>query len=116
MIRLVNNILVLSELRAGKLRLQDQRFSLREVAARLQQQFDPRAQDKGLAFDLEFDEKLPDRVYGDGEKLEQSICHLLDNAVKFTSRGAVTLRFRSEERRVGKECVSTGRYRWGPDP
>ncbi len=93
MMRLVNNILVLSELRAGKLRLQDQRFSLRETAARLQQQFDPRAQDKGLAFDLEFDEKLPDRVYGDGEKLEQSICHLLDNAVKFTSRGAVTLRF-----------------------
>jgi len=93
MMRLVNNILVLSELRAGKLRLQDQRFSLREAAARLQQQFDPRAQDKGLAFDLEFDEKLPDRVYGDGEKLEQSICHLLDNAVKFTSRGAVTLRF-----------------------
>ena len=93
MMRLVNNILVLSELRAGKLRLQDQRFSLRETAARLQQQFDARAQDKGLAFDLEFDEKLPDRVYGDGEKLEQSICHLLDNAVKFTSRGAVTLRF-----------------------
>jgi signal transduction histidine kinase len=93
MMRLVNNILVLSELRAGKLRLQDQRFSLRETVARLQQQFDPRAQDKGLAFDLEFDEKLPDRVYGDGEKLEQSICHLLDNAVKFTSRGAVTLRF-----------------------
>jgi len=93
MMRLVNNILVLSELRAGKLRLQDQRFSLRETAARLQQQFAPRAQDKGLVFDLEFDEKLPDRVYGDGEKLEQSICHLLDNAVKFTSRGAVTLRF-----------------------
>ncbi|MDI9722507.1 ATP-binding protein, partial [Acinetobacter junii] len=32
-------------------------------------------------------------VYGDREKLEQSICHLLDNAIKFTSRGTVTLRF-----------------------
>ena len=93
MMRLVNNILVLSELRAGKLRLQEQRFSLRDTAARLHQQFGGLARDKGLAFDLEFDEKLPDRVYGDGEKLEQSICHLLDNAVKFTSRGAVNLRF-----------------------
>jgi signal transduction histidine kinase len=93
MMRLVNNILVLSELRAGKLRLRDQRFSLRETAARLHQQFDGLARDKGLAFDLDFDETLPDRLYGDGEKFEQSICHLLDNAVKFTSRGAVNLRF-----------------------
>lgn len=93
MMRLVNNILVLSELRAGKLRLRDQRFSLRETAARLHQQFDGLARDKGLAFDLDFDETLPDRLYGDCEKFEQSICHLLDNAVKFTSRGAVNLRF-----------------------
>jgi signal transduction histidine kinase len=93
MMRLVNNILVLSELRAGKLRLQDQRFSLRETAARLHQQFAPLAREKGLAFDLDFDEQLPDRVYGDAEKLEQYICHLLDNAVKFTARGAVNLRF-----------------------
>ena len=93
MMRLVNNILVLSELRAGKLRLQDQRFSLRETAARLHQQFAPLAREKGLAFDLDFDEQLPDRVYGDAEKLEQCICHLLDNAVKFTARGAVNLRF-----------------------
>ena len=93
MMRLVNNILVLSELRAGKLRLQDQRFSIRETAARLHQQFAPLAREKGLAFDLDFDEQLPDRVYGDAEKLEQCICHLLDNAVKFTARGAVNLRF-----------------------
>ncbi len=93
MMRLINNILVLSELRAGKLRLQAQRFSLRDTAVRLEQQFGSQARAKGLAFDPEFDGKLPDRVYGDGEKFEQSICHLLDNAVKFTSRGAVTLRY-----------------------
>ena len=93
MMRLVNNILALSELRAGKLRPEDYRFSLSETAARLQQQFAAQAYDKGLAFDLELDDKLPDLVYGDREKLEQSICHLLDNAIKFTSRGTVTLRF-----------------------
>ena len=93
MMRLVNNILVLSELRAGKLRLQDERFSLREIAARLHQQFAPQAREKGLAFELEFDEQLPDRLYGDAEKLQESICHLLDNAVKFTARGAIDLRF-----------------------
>ncbi|RRW29052.1 sensor histidine kinase [Stutzerimonas stutzeri] len=105
MMRLVNNILVLSELRAGKLRLQAQRFSLRDTAVRLEQHFGPQARAKGLAFDLEFDGKLPDRVYGDGEKFEQSICHLLDNAVKFTSRGAVTLRFGGavEQRQVQLE-------------
>ena len=112
MMRLVNNILVLSELRAGKLRLQDRRFSLRETAARLHQQFAPQALEKGLAFDLDFDEQLPDRVYGDAEKLEQCICHLLDNAVKFTARGAVNLRFTGavEERQLqlNVEVVDSG--------
>ncbi|WP_313055693.1 sensor histidine kinase [Pseudomonas lopnurensis] len=93
MMRLVNNILVLSEMRAGKLRPHDIAFSLRETGERLQQRFAPRARDKGLGFELEFADNLPDGVFGDGEKLEQSIAHLLDNALKFTARGGVTLRF-----------------------
>ncbi|MBK3866249.1 hybrid sensor histidine kinase/response regulator [Pseudomonas stutzeri] len=93
MMRLVNNILALSELRAGKLRPNVGAFSLRQLVVRLQRQFAPQARDKGLAFDVELDNSLPERVFGDGEKLEQSLTHLLDNAIKFTSRGAVTLRF-----------------------
>lgn len=110
MMRLVNNILALSELRAGKLRPEDYRFSLSDTAARLQQQFSAHADGKGLAFELEFDERLPDLVYGD--KLEQSVRHLLDNAIKFTSRGAVTLRFagavEQRELQLSIEVIDSG--------
>ncbi|MCQ4262755.1 hybrid sensor histidine kinase/response regulator [Stutzerimonas stutzeri] len=112
MMRLVNNILVLSELRAGKLRPEDYRFSLSDTAARLQQQFSAHADGKGLAFELEFDDRLPDLVYGDGDKLEQSVRHLLDNAIKFTSRGAVTLRFagavEQRELQLSIEVIDSG--------
>ncbi len=96
MMRLVNNILALSELRAGKLRPRIGEFRLRQMAERLHQQFTPAAQEKGLEFELEVAANLPDRVFGDGEKLEQSLTHLLDNALKFTSRGHITLRFGGE--------------------
>ncbi|MGE4408263.1 sensor histidine kinase [Pseudomonas sp.] len=113
MMRLVNNILVLSELRAGKLRPYDTAFSLREMAERLELQFAPRARDKGLGFELEIVSDLPDRVLGDGGKLEQGIAHLLDNAVKFTARGNVTLRFGGHAAASGQlalqvEVIDTG--------
>ncbi|MCW3147282.1 ATP-binding protein [Stutzerimonas stutzeri] len=92
MLRLVNNILVLSELRAGKQQPDWAPFSLRELTDALQQRFAPRADGKGLDFSVELDGPLPDLVHGDAEKLEQIIGHLLDNAIKFTRQGSVTLR------------------------
>ena len=112
MMRLVDNILVLSELRAGKLRPCSGRLRLRELAERLQRQFAGRARDKGLGFELDFDGALPEWLSGDGEKLEQSVAHLLDNAIKFTSAGGVTLRFsgtRQEQRlQLRIEVIDSG--------
>ena len=92
MMRMVNGILTLTELQAGRLSAQPQMFSLRGVLDTLRQQFAASAQSKGLAFSIDVAVELPDRVVGDSDKLLQCLDCLLDNAFKFTHTGSVRLR------------------------
>lgn len=89
MMRMVNGILTLTELQAGRLTVQPQVFSLRGVLDTLRQQFLGNAQSKGLAFSIDVASELPDRLDGDAGKLMQCLECLLDNAFKFTHDGAV---------------------------
>lgn len=92
MMRMVNDILALTELQAGKLYPRREPFSLRGLFDGLRAQYAPRAEEKGLAFGLELDDSLPDILEGDAGKLGQALGHLLDNAIKFTREGHVILR------------------------
>lgn len=92
MMRMVNGILTLTELQAGRLGAQPQVFSLRGVLNTLRQQFLGNAQGKGLAFSIDVAGELPDRLEGDAGKLMQCLECLLDNAFKFTHEGAVRVR------------------------
>ena len=92
MMRMVNGILTLTELQAGRLSAQPQVFSLRGTLDTLRQQFNASAQGKGLAFSIDVAHELPDRVIGDSDKLVQCLDCLLDNAFKFTHQGSVRLR------------------------
>ncbi|MFI8738627.1 hybrid sensor histidine kinase/response regulator [Ectopseudomonas toyotomiensis] len=91
MMRMVNDILALTELQAGKLYPRRETFSLRGLFDGLRAQYAARAEDKGLTFALELDDNLPDTLEGDAAKLAQALGYLLDNAIKFTSQGGVTL-------------------------
>lgn len=91
MMRMVNDILALTELQAGKLYPRRETFSLRGLFDGLRAQYAPRAEDKGLTFTLELDDSLPDTLEGDAAKLAQALGYLLDNAIKFTNEGRVTL-------------------------
>ncbi|MHA6495248.1 hybrid sensor histidine kinase/response regulator [Pseudomonas borbori] len=92
MMRMVNDILALTELQSGKLYPRREPFSLRGLFDGLRAQYAPAAHDKGLRFVIELDESLPDVVEGDATKLAQSLGYLLDNAIKFTPRGCVCVR------------------------
>ncbi|MCG4454540.1 MULTISPECIES: hybrid sensor histidine kinase/response regulator [unclassified Pseudomonas] len=94
MMRMVNDILALSELQAGKLYPRREPFSLRGMLDGVRAQYARHAEDKGLRFVLELDESLPDTLEGDVGKLAQCLGYLLDNAVKFTAQGEVRLRVR----------------------
>ncbi|SDO02038.1 hybrid sensor histidine kinase/response regulator [Pseudomonas jinjuensis] len=97
MLRMVNDILALIELQAGRLYPRREPFSLRGLCDSLRAQYAPRAEEKGLRFALQLDESLPDTLEGDSAKLAQALGYLLDNAIKFTARGSVTLRVNGEK-------------------
>jgi signal transduction histidine kinase/ActR/RegA family two-component response regulator len=92
MMRMVNGILTLTELQAGKLKAVAATFSLRGVVDALRVQFEGNASGKSLDFKVDVVPGLPDRLHGDGARLTQCLECLLDNAIKFTRIGAVALR------------------------
>jgi signal transduction histidine kinase/CheY-like chemotaxis protein len=92
MMRMVNGILTLTELQAGKLNATPDSFSLRGVVEALRLQFDGNAASKSLDFKVEVLPTLPDRLHGDSVKLAQCLECLLDNAIKFTRVGGLALR------------------------
>lgn len=97
MMRLVNDILAMTELQAGKLYPRREPFSLRGLMDSLRVQYAARAAEKGLTFDLDLDHKLPDTLEGDAGKLAQALGYLLDNAIKFTNQGRVGLKVSGQE-------------------
>lgn len=101
MMCMVNDILTLSELQAGKLHAQNRAFSLRGMLDSLRVRFTSQAEEKGLSLRIELDNKLPDTLQGDAGKLGQCIGYLLDNALKFTPAGSVTVRVKRHTVRSG---------------
>ena len=92
MMHMVNGILSLTELQAGRLIARPQPFGLKSLVQGLNAQFAPLAQSKGLEFAYEIASDLPDQWEGDSDKIRQCLECLLENAIKFTSVGGVILR------------------------
>ncbi|WP_191486316.1 hybrid sensor histidine kinase/response regulator [Pseudomonas sp. FEN] len=92
MMRMVNGILSLTELQAGRLKVCAQSFGLRRLLEGLQEQFAGRVQGKGLHFAIEVADDVPDSLYGDSQKIAQCLECLVDNAIKFTREGGLVLR------------------------
>ena len=92
MMGMVNGILSLTELQAGRLTAEQQPFSLSELLKGLSAQFGPQARSKGLTFSYDIAHGLPDQWSGDEAKIRQCLECLLDNAIKFTCAGGVILR------------------------
>ncbi|MBL8302214.1 MAG: response regulator, partial [Ideonella sp.] len=91
LLQVINDILDLSKIEAGKMTLEDSEFALDEVMARSFEMVSARAREKGLELVLDTDH-LPARLRGDPTRLAQALINLLSNAVKFTDQGWVRLR------------------------
>ncbi|NJM27845.1 MAG: PAS domain S-box protein [Pseudanabaena sp. RU_4_16] len=92
LLNLINEILDLSKLEAGEMQLESLEFDLRNWAEEVTDLLAPQAQIKGLEIVNLIERNVPDRVLGDRNRLRQVITNLMGNAIKFTSRGEVTLR------------------------
>jgi len=88
---LINDILDLSKIEAGKLELQYSNVSLRTIFQEMSQTFAPDLQSKGLAYHIEIDQNLPETLILDEVRIRQILFNLIGNAVKFTKQGAVSV-------------------------
>ena len=96
LLALLNDVLDYSKIEAGVLELDLVEFSLRDLIERSAALMAPTANEQGLALSLDIAPDCPEIVAGDAGKLRQVLLNLLDNAIKFTDEGAVTLRVRPE--------------------
>ncbi len=93
---LINGVLDLSKIEAGKFTLDVAPFSLRQVVRNLVSMQGERAAEKHLALRTEIAEHIPDALLGDALRLQQALLNYVGNALKFTETGHVLLRVRQE--------------------
>jgi PAS domain S-box-containing protein len=106
---LINDILDLSKIEAGRIELEPVPTDLHQMSVDLRHVIAEPARRKGLRFSVEIDPALPHRVLLDGRHLRQVLLNLLGNAVKFTAQGEVALIIsRSEDGRLYCEVTDTG--------
>jgi signal transduction histidine kinase/DNA-binding response OmpR family regulator/CHASE3 domain sensor protein len=91
LLNLIDEILDLSKIEAGKMDLDVQEINLSEVTKDLQSLFTPIAKDKNLALEIAIDGNVPPALNTDKMRLEQILKNLLSNALKFTSKGKIAL-------------------------
>jgi signal transduction histidine kinase/CheY-like chemotaxis protein len=103
LLALLNDILDFSKIEAGKLDLEMIDFSLRESLETAVRVLSVQAHQKGLELCCHVLPEVPDRLQGDPTRLRQIMVNLIGNAVKFTSKGEVTIRVECEEER--EDCA-----------
>ena len=96
LLSIINDILDISRIEAGKMEIREDTYQLSKMLNDACNMVLFKAGEKGIAFRTEVEETLPDRLYGDEMHIRQIITNLLNNAVKYTRKGSVTLRVRGE--------------------
>ncbi len=87
----LNDILDLSKIEAGKLKVESIDVDLRHAMRKLERLWRPNIEDKGLQFAVHIDDNVPSAIKGDPTRIRQVMFNLLSNATKFTSEGEITV-------------------------
>ncbi|RRN62340.1 response regulator [Caulobacter sp. 602-1] len=93
----LNDVLDLSKIEAGRLEITDRPFDIAQLAQSIRETYAPQARDKGLAFEVAVAPEAQGLWRGDADRLRQILGNLIANALKFTLEGAVAVRFASAE-------------------
>ena len=101
LLSLINDILDMSRIEAGKVELENRPFSLRQLGDKLYDMFAKELDARGIYYSVDFEEVTADYVIGDELRISQIIINFLSNAVKFTKEGEITVTFRQMLERDG---------------
>jgi len=113
LLAIINDILDYNKIEAGKLQLSKVPFNLHQLAQNIRQSFYAKALEKKLSIELMADSTIPEFLLGDQTRLGQILINLVNNAVKFTSVGKVTIllekgRINDKEVLVNFKVIDTG--------
>lgn len=100
LLALINDILDLAKVEAGKLTLVAGDVTPDSIVGRMRQQFTPVSKEKGVEFKIKMSDDLPDILHTDAQRAEQILKNLLANAFKFTRAGSVTLEVHRPDERM----------------
>ncbi|NJN76139.1 MAG: PAS domain-containing protein [Synechococcaceae cyanobacterium RL_1_2] len=107
LLNLINDILDLSKIEAGKLEIDQADFNLHQEVKGFINVMAPMATEKGLDLNLILEPIIPVTVKGDPGRLRQIFTNLIGNAIKFTSQGKITIQTRLQEYRDGWLLISS---------
>lgn len=94
LLSLINDILDMSRIEAGKVELEEKSFSLRSLGDKLYDMFAKNLESRGIHYEVTFEDMSVDYVVGDELRISQIIINFLSNAVKFTQEGEIGVTFR----------------------
>ena len=102
LLSIINNILDISKIESGKMELYRADYHLWQMLRDIEEGIFETVHEKGLKLVIDADKNLPEHLYGDEDHIRQVIVNLIDNAVKYTKKGTITLSVRGglKEHRV----------------
>ncbi|MBF6607925.1 MAG: PAS domain S-box protein [Flavobacterium sp.] len=108
LLALINEVLDLSKIEAGKMTLNVKKVALSELAKNIYLDFRHQAERQNLSFKIEMTDGLPDYIYTDPQRIEQVLRNIVSNAIKFTHAGEVTVRFAPHGSHIAISITDTG--------
>lgn len=102
LLQLINDVLDISKIEAGKVELEVKEFDLKWLIDSITPTFEPLIRQKGLTLTVTIDERVP-LVYGDEDRLKQVFINLISNAIKFTHQGGITISAKLSDRGIKAE-------------
>ncbi|MCR6718990.1 MAG: CHASE3 domain-containing protein [Chitinophagaceae bacterium] len=103
LLQLIDEILDLSKIEAGKLELEYERIQVSDIVAQMRQLFGPMAAEKNLAIEFKIDPAVPQSIETDRLRVEQVLKNLLSNALKFTHSGKIVLEVQQAQK---QNCIA----------
>ncbi|MGD1906529.1 MAG: PAS domain S-box protein [Leptolyngbyaceae cyanobacterium] len=111
LLTLINGLLQMSAIEAGRVPLQNQPFCPRQLVETIAAMLQGKAAAKGLKFEITYPDNLPATIEADEHKLRQVLINLVGNAIKFTDQGQVTLRILTVQEAAGRNAPPSATQR-----
>ena len=108
LLNLINDILEISKIEAGKMELVNGEFNLKLLLSNIVDILELKAREKDISFNYNFSDNIPDGVIGDEKRLKQILLNICGNAVKFTQKGEVNFSVKRKDNDICFQIQDTG--------